>query len=90
MVGLPCKGVGQIKCPMAKASESKCLLHESMCPLQKSKRPRGPGRQYETMIPTCTGTLIKLFHFKQTLWSHSQLIYRCTTQAAGSHQCEIS
>ena len=47
MVGLPCKGVGQIKCPMAKASESKCLLHESMRPLQKSKRPRGPGRQYD-------------------------------------------
>ena len=66
-----CKG-GWSKCPMAKACESKHLLHESM-------RPRGPGpqlRQYETMIPTCTGTLInKLFHFKQTLGAKSTILY---------------
>ena len=36
---------GWSKCPIAKASESKRLPHESMHPLQKSKRLRGPGPQ---------------------------------------------
>ena len=72
-------GWSKTKCPMAKASESAAEV-------KASARARSPVTDSMRLWSRHVQVHSLSYFISNRHWAPSQLIYKCTTQAAGSHQ----